>query len=255
MSLASLAALQTNVIPSEDWALVRSIIETALLNQPRSQQVRIGPSEIGTPCDRCLIHKLAGTIATEAGVPWLPFVGTAVHAALEDIFTQANAGCPVRWLTETTVSVGSVGGIDITGHADLFDLHTGTVMDWKVVGKTTLDKVRRHGPSQTYRAQGHLYGRGFTRRGLQVQTVRILFLPRNAISLTDAVIWEEPYDEQIALAALGRADMFAAAIAAMGADAVLAMAGEHTGGEFACKTYDDFPAVAGITADAFLGVG
>jgi len=253
--LASLATIQANVTPGEDWTQVRSIIETALVNQPRSQQVRIGPSEIGTSCDRCLIHKLAGTIATETGVPWLPFVGTAVHAALENIFAQANAGIPVRWLIETTISVGSIGGVDITGHADLFDLHTGTVMDWKIVGKTTLDKARRHGPSQTYRVQGHLYGRGFTRRDLQVHTVRILFLPRNAMSLADAVIWEEPYDEQIALAALGRADMFAAAIAAMGADAVLAMAGEHTGDEFACRTYDDFPAVAGITADAFLGIG
>lgn len=253
MSLASLAHLAQPHRDADAWAEYRATIEAAIDAQPRSQQVRIGPSEIGTPCDRCLVHKLAGTPEIDTDAPWLPFIGTATHAHLEDIFMAAN-GEKVRYLLEATVSVGTIGGVDITGHADLFDLELHRVGDWKIVGKTTLDRTRRHGPSATYRTQAHLYGRGFVRRGLPVKTVSIFFLPRNAPSLRDALVWEEPYDEQVALDSLARADMFAAGISALGADAVLASMPEHTGDEFSCRRYPDSPVSAGVTADAFLGV-
>lgn len=223
--------------PDTTWREYRTLIEDALTNQPRTLQTRIGPSELGNPCDRCLILKLGGTEETR-DVAWLPFVGTAVHGELEGIFAQANAGLEsVRWLVESQVSVGTVGGVDITGHADLFDLATGEVTDWKIVGKSTLTKVKANGPTPTYRQQAHLYGRGFTRRGLQVNRVRIAFLPRNEPSLAGAHIWSEPYDESIALAALARADMFATAIAMLGLDTVLAQAPPHVGTEFSCARF------------------
>ncbi|WP_434080384.1 hypothetical protein [Sanguibacter sp. Z1732] len=59
----------------------RWVIEHAITHQPRSLQERIGPSEIGNPCDHCLAAKLAGWKQTEDGVPWLPFLGTAAHTA------------------------------------------------------------------------------------------------------------------------------------------------------------------------------
>lgn len=220
------------------WREYRDIVETAIKGQPRSLQKRIGPSEIGTPCDRCLAHKLIGTPETEQHAPWLPFVGTAVHALLEDVFTQANRGRDVRFLVESTVSVGEIGGVDITGHADLFDLELGEVTDWKIVGVTTL-RSARVAPSPTYRTQAHLYGRGFVRRGLTVNRVRIAYLPRNSVHLGDAVIWSEPYNEQIALDALARANGIALAIDALGADAALATTSPHTHDEFSCAKFPD----------------
>lgn len=221
------------------WRDYRDVIETAIKGQPRSLQKRIGPSEIGNPCDRCLAHKLAGTPEIEQHAPWLPFVGTAVHSELENVFTQANAGRDrVRFLVEATVSVGQIGGVDITGHADLFDLETGEVTDWKIVGATTLKKARG-GPSLTYRRQAHLYGRGFTRRGLAVNRVRIAYLPRNSVHLGDAVIWSEPYDEQIAVDALARANGIAMVIDALGPDAALAATAPHTHEEFSCSKFPD----------------
>jgi hypothetical protein len=220
------------------WPEMRRIIEDAINASPRSLQKRIGPSEVGTPCDRCLAHKLAGTPEKEAHAPWLPFIGTAVHASLEDIFTEVNRDQPVRWLTEMKVSVGEIGGQDITGHADLFDLATGSVIDFKITGATTLKKARG-GPSTTYRTQAHLYGRGFARRGLTVNRVRIAYLPRNSVHLGDAVIWSEPYDEQVALRALERANGIAVAIAALGAPAAIAATGPHTQDEFSCSKYPD----------------
>lgn len=183
-------------------------IKDAILNHPRSLQTRIGPSEVGHSCARRIGYKLLGHPETNAGadVPWLPTIGTGVHGWLEDTFTDANGPLDEpRWLTEMTVSVGEIGSTDITGHADLFDRSTGTVIDWKIVGPTTLRKYKAGGPSPEYRAQAHLYGRGFTRRGLRVRRVMIAFLPRNS-ELRDAHIWSEPYNEQIALDALNRAE-------------------------------------------------
>lgn len=238
---ANLVALQPDPPqPRNTWAEYRTVIEAAITHTPRSLQTRIGPSELGTPCDRCLIHKLAGTPEHEHLVPWLPWVGTAVHALLEETFAEANKAWPaIRWLVESTVSVGSVGGVDITGHADLFDLHTGEVTDWKIVGATTLRNVKGNGPTLTYRRQGHLYGYGFTRRGLRVTAVRIAYLPRNSVHLGDAVIWSEPYDEQVALDTIARADTFAAWIGALGADTVLASAPPHTHEEHSCNKFSD----------------
>lgn len=36
------------------------VIQNAITHQPRSQQRRIGSSELGVPCTWCLAHKLAG---------------------------------------------------------------------------------------------------------------------------------------------------------------------------------------------------
>jgi len=192
---------------------VRGIVESAITNQPRSLQKRIGPSELGTPCDHCLAAKLAGWPTGERGVAWLPFVGTAVHAAFEEQITshEARRNAPhttgTRWLTEQRVTVGQIGGQDITGSTDLFDTAAGATFDWKIVGESILRSARRNGPSPTYRAQAHLYGRGWVAAGHHVTTVAIWYLPRNDMRGFDGGhLWHEPYDEQVALAALDRAN-------------------------------------------------
>lgn len=238
-ALPDLGHLQGAPAPRDTWGELRGLIDFAVDNQPRTLQTRIGPSEVGTPCDRCLVHKLAGHTEHRApGTSWLPFVGTSVHAALEDVITRDNA-MRLRWLVETTVDVGEIRGQAVTGHADLFDLETGTVTDWKVVGKTTLDKARRaRHPGTTYRVQSHLYGRGFTRRGLAVATVQVVFLPRNEPSLSGAFVWSEAYDEQVALEALERANRLAGFVDAFGVDEVLAGAAPHTG-EHSCSRWPE----------------
>lgn len=225
--------------PSPDaWAEYRAVIEAAITDHPRSQQVRIGPSELGTPCLLCLGRKLAG-VPERREAAWLPTVGTAVHSWLEETFAVANAGQQhARYLTELRVDVGEVDGTAITGSCDLFDRVDASVNDWKVVGPTTLRKVRAQGPGDTYRTQAHLYGRGMTRRGLAVRTVRIVFLPRSEPTLAGAVIWSEPYDEAVAVAALTRADALAKAIRLASADAVLAGLAALPGC-LSCTHYDD----------------
>lgn len=186
-------------------------IREAIDNTPRTLQTSIGPSELGIECQRRLAYMLAGT--PEVNVrksPWLPTVGTAVHGWAEDVFVRANKRYDVvRYLVETRVEVGSliIGGRlrPIRGSSDLYDRITGTVIDWKIVGENTLKKVRaRKAPSDQYRAQAHLYGRGFMARGAYVARVAIFYLPRNG-ELSEAYFWAEDYDESVALDTLARA--------------------------------------------------
>lgn len=243
--------------PDRTWTEYRNIIEQAITDTPRNAQTAIGPSEVGIPCDKCLIYKLAGVPEARSTALWLPTIGTAVHAWLADVFIAANAGLPagmVRFLVEQRVKAGSIGGTELTGSADLFDLWAGEVTDWKIVADKTIKSAKANGPSAQYRYQAHLYGRGYAARGATVNRVRIAFLPRNATSLRSAYPWTEPYDERIALEALARAEALAAGIATVGLPAMIADAPPHTG-DFSCARYPADADAAPMTPDAFLALG
>lgn len=177
--------------------IVLSTIEAAIVGEPRSQQKMIGPSELGAACTHCLGAKLAGWEQRREAA-WLPYLGTATHAYLEPVFAGPD------WLTETRVSVGMVGEFEILGTADLFHIPTGTVVDHKLVGTTTLRKAKG-GPTAQYRAQTALYAMGLIRAGYDVNAVAINYLPRNAMSLRQGHWWSEPFNPLIALEALDRA--------------------------------------------------
>lgn len=212
-----------------DLEIVRAellhFITEAISNDPRSLQKRIGPSEIGIPCARRIGYKLAGVQpVNDRGVPWKPFIGTAVHAALATIFTNASAtlgelpasmGGGPRFLVEQKVVVGQILADDIDGSCDLFDRATATVIDWKIVGGEQLTKYRKNGPGEQYRIQGHTYGRGWQLRGEDVQHVAVFFLPRDR-ELDKAFWWHEPYDETVAPKALDRVEGIAKLTAALG---------------------------------------
>lgn len=223
---------------ADAWADLRAALEDGIRNHPRSLQVHLGPSEVGNACDRCLVHLLAGHKVNDVTVPWLPTVGTAVHTWVEGTLRRQHfalpEGSPRRYLLEHEVTIGALGGADITGHCDIFDTSTGTVIDVKVVGKTTLDKVRRHGASTTYQRQIHGYGTGLAAQGHTVTDVMIAFLPRNAVSLQHAQIWQAPFDPQVTTDTLARANALLAGITTAGLDTVLAMTPEHTEQEFSC---------------------
>lgn len=198
------------------------LITDAITNHPRSLQQRIGPSEIGHPCARRIGYKLLGQPENDGAPNWKATVGTALHSWLEEVIEAANRRYEedtqtgqVRYFTETKVTVGQILGEDIDGSCDVYDRATATVVDWKSVGPTQLTKYKRFGPGDQYRAQAHLYGRGWQAKGLAVDAVMVVFLPRNG-ELAESYIWHEPYNEQVALDALQRANGIAIAAQALG---------------------------------------
>jgi hypothetical protein len=186
--------------------LIKDMISDHMARHERSLQSEIGVSEVGTPCVRKLVYKLGGMPETnERKNSWRPTVGTAVHAWLAEACLAYNATYDIeRFLVERSVSPGEIDGVPLTGHGDVYDVASKTVLDWKVVGPTTLKDVRAHGPSITYRVQIHGYGEGFSALGHEVETVAIVYLPSNG-ELSDMVYWSEPFQPAIIARALSRA--------------------------------------------------
>lgn len=192
---------------------ILSGIRAFAASRPRSLQREVGPSQLGSACDHCLTAALMGWDKVEQDAPWLPLIGTAVHSLLldsGDVWRREDG-----WLCEHAVNVGELARSGVLsavgGTADLYNARTGTVVDLKIVGATTLNEARRHGPSQQYATQVQLYGRGFMRAGMPVERVVIAYLPRNSMRLTDAVFVDRPYDAGVATAALERAQSLIAA--------------------------------------------
>lgn len=179
-------------------------------SRPRSMQTRLGPSELGTPCDQQIARKLAGAPRRPVTSPtWAPFQGTAVHAEMEKVVAFWNERLGrVRWLAEDDLVIDD----EIAGHGDAYDLDFDEVVDWKHVGTTALDKLRaarRAGKtpaeqvSPEYRVQAHLYGVGHERKGRPVKWVRLVLLARSW-QFEDSDEWTEAYQPEIAFAALTR---------------------------------------------------
>ena len=187
--------------PPEDplKAILLGIIRDTDAASARSTQTAIGPSEVGDACDRRIAYKRLDWPATNHGEPWFAIIGTAVHAWLADAFGhERHRG---RWLVETRVTIRD----GLAGTCDLYDTLRAEVIDWKIVGKDSLDKYRANGPSRRYRTQVHLYGAGMVNAGRPVHRVTIAFLPRSGF-LDGAHVWSERYDPGVVDAALARLD-------------------------------------------------
>ena len=178
---------------------VIDVINNYALNRPRSLQVEVGASSVGTSCQRQLGYKLlnAPKFGAERDPGWMTQIGTAVHTYLENIFSTND-----RYLTEQPVEI-RYADFFIPGTVDLYDKETFTVIDFKIVGESTLAKARRKDVSTQYQVQVALYALGLRQAGHRVENVGILFLPRNK-ELKDAVMFEQTFDPKIAEAYIQR---------------------------------------------------
>ena len=216
--------------PDEGVSELFGVVEKAIVEQPRNTQKRIGPSEIGTPCDRRVGYRLAGVDqVNDRGVAWKPYVGTSVHEQFANLVARHEVDrwgdgtetVTTRYRVEERLSVGEVNGVEITGSCDLFDEHRGEVWDWKFTTRNQIrEHYRPHGPGDQYRIQAHLYGRGWQRQGKDVRSVGVIFMTRDG-EFTDRHVWHEPYDEQVAIDALARASSIALALEALGPEFTL----------------------------------
>lgn len=189
-----------------DHPLRRKLIQTVRdydSNRPRSLQRTVGPSSMGEPCTRKLAYQVMDSPPIGAGSqsdPWAAIVGTAVHAWLAEALLAANLSAgETLWIVEQRLAITD----GTHGNCDAYHVPTGTVVDHKVPGATKFKEYTRHGPSDVYRRQIHIYGYGYRRLGLPVNEVALALYPR-AGRLTDLFVWSEPYDESIALDTLDR---------------------------------------------------
>lgn len=176
-------------------------IEQRAMEHPRSHQTWIGPSELGTRCSRALATILAEQKPFSVA-NWYATVGTAVHTWLGEAIDSDPAS---EWLSELKVTVGEIRGRPVVGHLDAFHLPSRTVIDFKVVGTTTLAKAKKRGFSARpeYEVQPHAYGRGMEIAGIRPERVALCFLPASGALGETVYVWQE-YDPTICEKALVR---------------------------------------------------
>jgi hypothetical protein len=237
------------------------------MNTARSKQTRIGVSEFGDPCRKCVARKLAE--ADQIKDPnWKAQVGTFGHAGLEqhyldmfpwmyDVEFHENPDEPGGWervITvkpdlvatdeqplyhiERRVTVGTFGERELSGSCDLFiqGATFGIVVDWKFQGESSLNKSRTGKIGVKYHTQMNGYGRGYANAGFHVTHVVLFALPRDdELEAARPVLMR--YDEQMVLDALKRLEDLLAAAAIIGWDAVID-AQPKAGGCWDCRRFD-----------------
>lgn len=178
-------------------------------SRPRSMQKHLGPSEIGAPCDRQLAMKLAGLPEiNQVADPWFPIVGSAVHewmAKMAEWYNDVYLGRAhdPRFIVENRVKAEARdGGYTTSGSTDLYDVDYKRVVDWKIVGTTTMRKIEkgdapRERIGDQYYVQGMTYGKGWVQAGYEVKSVLIAFLPRSNF-LNKMKLVEMPFDPEAA---------------------------------------------------------
>lgn len=177
---------------------LKALITLGAAEDDRSQQRDLGPSEVGHPCMRKLALGLMHEPKVNTfGDPLPSVVGTGAHSRFEIFAHRANArlaaqGQPARWLAEMKVTVRQ----GLSGTCDLVDLATMTAIDHKLPGQTRMHTYTSKGPSQVYRAQAHLYGRGLRNIGIGIEQVAIAFWPRGG-QMRHAHLWTEPYNDAL----------------------------------------------------------
>lgn len=164
----------------------------------RDKQKRVGPSGIGNPCPRCLGRELLG-VESEREFSLYPWIGTAVHFYLEHTsFPDAKH--------ELKLEVGEVPGYGtIKGTTDIYFPNEGIIGDWKIVGLKKIKEYRVKGVPTQYRYQAMMYARGCELAGMVVESIAIIFIPRDSGNVNDIWIYEEEYQPEMAEAALARA--------------------------------------------------
>ena len=168
------------------------IIKELTKPSERDKQRKVGPSELGDLCERCLAEKLLGVHKEEKTHPLAPMIGTAFHLYLENVIGLKD------YLKETKVTVGTIEGYgDIRGTADGFDTATGHVVDYKVLSKKKIKAFSSatffdedynpefysdsmtEGQLKKYYYQMQLYGLGMENAGYEVNHTSLILFPRD----------------------------------------------------------------------------
>ena len=129
-------------LPPSTVAEMREVLTDLDASRPRSRQTALGPSELGTPCQRQFGMKLANIPRQlpDARPPWAPMQGTAIHLLMEEALKFHNAQLGrERWIIEGRLQVDH----EITGSGDAYDTDYDMVVDCKHTGVTARRKANR----------------------------------------------------------------------------------------------------------------
>ena len=160
-------------------------------DRDRSLQTEIGASSIGG-CRRQAWHIINQTPKTNTNTENLAAIlGTAIHAHLAEAIKFSDPFGD-NFLIEQEVRTE-----DLKGHVDLYIKRAKKVVDWKTITKKKIKEF----PSEQQIMQINLYGYLLKANGYEVDTVALIGISRDG-TMKDIKVWEESYNEDLALQGL-----------------------------------------------------
>lgn len=164
------------------------VIRAGMQERERAPMGNIGPSMLGG-CERKMGYQLAfGSDGARDDDSWIATIGTAGHAWLDDVIKrQVEPDGTRRWYGSKWITV------PVRGVIDVYDAHRREIVDFKIVGATTLGKARKGEIDRKYDVQLDVYGVGMIAAGYHVERVAALFLPKTQ-GLGKAVWYSRPLD-------------------------------------------------------------
>ncbi len=141
----------------------------------RSQQLGFGMSELGQ-CRRRAGYGLAGTEPTNPSGSVQAVMGTAVHAAVENVYRQMRAAglLPADDLIEHEVRFAG-----ILGHLDRYVAASATLVDTKTTTSRWLERIKVYGPPKPNLWQVNGYAAALIAEKHPVRRIVIDYLARD----------------------------------------------------------------------------
>lgn len=187
----------------------RKFRNVVLAKDARDRQRKVGPSNLSNPCTKCLAYDMLGVPERETDFVMGAKIGTAIHAWLEGLIIEGQPD----WEPEQKVTIGELGTYGtIKGTMDLYVPEDAMVVDFKTTTRPKLQKLldefqsdEPSGKVQAYLAQTHLYALGAENAGKDVESITIVFIPRDSVTFGDIRTRTVPYDRDYALHVWDRA--------------------------------------------------
>jgi len=171
---------------SDFLARLRDELLAAENARDRAQQVEAGASQTNG-CRAELVMLGNGVPESDPRLGWSAWVGNAMH----ERFAAQLVG-PGRTLEQRF----SYRGVPCT--IDRHDADDESCTDWKSKGNAAdIAVIRKDGPKPRHIAQVHLGAAALIEAGLPVRNVRLVYVPRDG-DLSDAYVWEAPFDRSLA---------------------------------------------------------
>lgn len=185
------------------------VIDTITKRSERDKQVKVGPSDIGDPCDACLAAKFKASGEErefkhdeyQRKFSLKAWIGTAVHEKLEADFVLPEVQRERKYDIWEIPGYGMVrGGID-----DFYE-DLGVWWDYKTIDMSKLRKVKLDGVPESHSRQQMLYGYGLRQAGYNVRASVIVYIPRDSNSIKNIHTVISPYNHEWALETMARAE-------------------------------------------------
>ena len=189
--------------------ILRALREVMTTPTLRDEQTRIGPSDLGNPCNLCLAAKMAGEPVPRS-FSLYPWLGTAIHHLIEwttekirlvhrpglndmamEIFGHPTAVAELH--IEKAVFIPGYGWCP--AHIDYLLPNEGCLVDWKSSSRKKVKAYRARGFVPTDNVgQTLIYLHAAITNGYPVESAVLVYIPRDAATLDEIWAYEVQYD-------------------------------------------------------------